>query len=470
MNENAKVENKSPKVLVVGAGLAGCEAAVFLARHGVNVVVAESKTKAPNPSQKLTTFAELVCTNSLKSMDPNSGHGLLKGEMRGLGSLVLEVAEMTAVPAGDALAVNREDFSAKMSEVLHGHKYIKVIEENVSDPVKLAEQYNCDYTIIASGPLTTSPLEKWLVENISEEDFYFYDAIAPIVDADSLDYSKLYYKDRHKPVPEEDGVQADYLNAPMNKEQYELFIQELVDSEKVPAQNFEDYKFFEACLPIDIMAQRGVDTARYSCMKPIGLELADGTMPYACVQLRKENLEGSAFNLVGFQNRLKYGEQIRVFKFIPGFENASYLSLGSVHRNSFINSRKLLSDDLSSKKYSKIYFAGQITGVEGYTESASIGLYVASQLLRRIHGLDMVKWPKETAIGALINYVMTCEKPRPSSINFGLLPAVPLTKEQRRDRKNRKKVKKKLASDVARNKFSEIIPDLIPKFEGRPSL
>lgn len=460
MNEN------TPKVLVVGAGLAGTEAALFLARHGVSVVLCESKQSQPNPSQKLKTMAELVCTNSLKSKDPNSGHGLLKHEMRGLGSLVLEIGERTAVPAGDALAVDRVEFSEQITEVISQHKNIQVEYKEVTDPTALAEEKGCQYILIASGPLTTSPLEKWLMENISEEDFYFYDAIAPVVDADSLDYSKLYYKDRHKPVPEEEGVDADYLNAPLNKEEYEAFIKALVEAEKVPAQNFEDYKFFESCLPIDIMAERGVETARFSCMKPIGLELPNGEMPHACVQLRKENLAGSAFNLVGFQTRLKYPEQVRVFKMIPGFENASFLHLGSVHRNTFLNSRRVLNWDFSSKKFPQLYFAGQITGVEGYTESASIGLYTASQILRKIHGLAPIEWPKDTAIGALVNYVMTSEKPSPSNINFGLLPTVQLSKEQRRDRKNRKRIKKKLASERARESFDNILPDLIPRFEG----
>ncbi len=454
------------KVLVVGAGLAGTEAALFLARHGIKVVLAESKKEKPNPAQKIETMAELVCTNSLKSKDPNSGHGLLKHEMKGLGSLVLEVGEMTAVPAGDALAVDRVAFSEKITEVIENNPLIEVINKEVSNPEVLAEQMGCGHIIIASGPLTTTPLEQWMVGTVAKEDFYFYDAIAPVVDADSLDYSKLYYKDRHKPVPEEEGIEADYLNAPMNKEQYETFIAALVEAEKVPAQNFEDYKFFESCLPVDIMAERGVDTARFSCMKPIGLELPNGELPYACVQLRKENLEGSAFNLVGFQTRLKYPEQVRVFRTIPGFEKASFLHLGSVHRNTFLNARKVLNWDFSAKAKPHIYFAGQITGVEGYTESASIGLYVASQILRKIHGHEPILWPKETAIGALVNYVMTSEKPRPSNINFGLLPTVSLTKEQRRDRKNRKRIKKRLASERARAIYDDLLPRVIPEFVG----
>lgn len=474
MEQNATQESRmsqtsSPRVLVVGAGLAGTEAALFLARHGVGVVLAESKKKNPNPSQKLSTMAELVCTNSLKSKDPNSGHGLLKYEMKGLGSLVLEAAEATAVPAGDALAVDRVAFSERITEIISANEKIEVLDLEVSDPRALAKEKECQYIIVATGPLTTSPLEKWLTENISKDDFYFYDAIAPVVDAEGLDFSKLYYKDRHKPVPEEEGLEADYLNAPLTKEQYDAFIAELVAAEKTPAQNFEDYKFFESCLPIDIMAERGPETARFSCMKPIGLELPNGEIPHACVQLRKENLEGSAFNLVGFQTRLKYPEQVRVFRMIPGLENASFLHLGSVHRNTYLNSPKILNWDFSSKDFPEMYFAGQITGVEGYTESASIGLYTATQVLRKIHGHDPLIWPKETGIGALVNYVMTNAKPTPSNINFGLLPAVTLTKEQKRDRKNRKRVKKKLASERARASFDEILPRVIPQYQPQES-
>ena len=443
------------KVLVIGAGLAGSEAAYFLARHHVDVVLIESKRVNKNPSQKLDSFAELVCTNSLKSLKPDTGHGLLKQEMESLGSLVLKVGKETAVPAGDALAVDREKFSRRITDILTELKNVEIVDEDVSNPHELIDKYKADHCIIATGPLTTDNLSKWIQDDISNADFYFYDAIAPVVDADSLDYSKLYFKDRHKPVSEEEGENADYLNAPMNQEQYEDFIKELQEAKKVPAQNFEDYKFFESCLPVDIMAERGVDTARFSCMKPIGLELPDGTLPYACVQLRKENLLGSAFNLVGFQTRLTYSEQVRVFRKIPGFENATFLHLGSVHRNSFLNSRELLNFDLSSKKYSNISFAGQITGVEGYTESASMGLYVALQVLRKLNGLDIKSFPLETGIGALVNYVMTVPKPTPSNINFGLLPPVTLTKEQRRLRKERKKIKKGLASKRAQESFKD---------------
>lgn len=437
------------RVLVVGAGLAGSEAAKYLADKNIEVVLVENKTIKKNPAQKLDTFAELVCTNSLKSKNPDSAHGLLKLEMQAMNSLILDAATKHAVPAGDALAVERAGFSKEVTDALANHPNIEIISKECCNPLEMMQEYNCEQVILATGPLTTDPLANWIKENLANDDFYFYDAIAPVVDADSLDYSKLYFKDRHKTADES----ADYLNAPMNEEQYYAFVSALVEAEKVPAQDFEEYKFFEACLPIDLMAERGKDTPRFSCMKPIGLELDDGSEPFAVVQLRKENLLGSAFNLVGFQTRLKYPEQLKVFRMIPGLENATFNHLGSVHRNSFLNARKLLNIDMSSKKFSELHFAGQISGVEGYTESASMGLYVASQVYRKLMGLDSIAWPVETAIGALVNYVMTIQRPVPSNINFGLIPSVVLNKEQRRS-KDRKKIKKQLASLRAQQSFS----------------
>ena len=438
------------KVLVVGAGLAGSEAAKYLADNSVEVVLVENKSIQKNPAQKLSSFAELVCTNSLKSKNPDSAHGLLKLEMRAMNSLILEAATKHAVPAGDALAVEREGFSIEVTNTLKTHANITVIEQECTDPIALMREHECEFVIVATGPLTTDPLAKWIQNNLANDDFYFYDAIAPVVDADSLDYDKLYFKDRHKACDDS----ADYLNAPMNEEQYYKFIDALVEAEKVPAQDFEEYKFFEACLPIDLMAERGKDPPRFSCMKPIGLELEDGSEPFAVVQLRKENLLGSAYNLVGFQTRLKYPEQKKVFSMIPGLENASFIHLGSVHRNSFLNAKKLLNFDMSSKSIPELHFAGQITGVEGYTESASMGLYVAGQILRKIQGKESVMWPVETAIGALVNYIMTIPKPVPSNINFGLIPGVVLNKEQRRSR-DRKKIKKQLACERAQKVFSD---------------
>jgi methylenetetrahydrofolate--tRNA-(uracil-5-)-methyltransferase len=436
------------RVLVIGAGLAGSEAAMFLAKNNIPVVLVEAKTLKLNPAQKLPTFGELVCTNSLKSLDPHSAHGLLKSEMQAFGSFILDCAQRHAVPAGDALAVDREKFSEELTERLKAHPLIAVVDHEAEDPIALMKHFECSYAIVATGPLTTKKLEEWIVKEISNDDFYFYDAIAPVVDADTLDLSKMYFKDRHKNIDEG----GDYLNAPMTKEQYYPFIEELKNAEKVRPKDFEDWKFFESCLPIDLMAERGPDTARFSCMKPVGLEPdIHGKWPFAVVQLRKENLLGSAYNLVGFQTRLTYKEQVRVFRMIPGLEEASFIHLGSCHRNSFLNARKLLDLDLRSKKFPNIYFAGQITGVEGYTESASMGLYVALQLVRKIHGQEMLKFPVETAIGALVNYIMTIEKPCPSNINFGLLPTVEFTREQKKA--GGKKLKKELVSKRAQDVF-----------------
>lgn len=452
---NTKPHEAKAQVAVVGAGLAGSEAAYYLAQKGIKVLLIECKGLKLNPAQKIKTYAELVCTNSLKSLDPHSAHGILKAEMRALGSIVLEEALKTQVPAGDALAVDREAFSAGLTKRIQAHPGIQTLEREVQNPLALKEELGVDYIIVATGPLTTSPLETWLKENLSPDDLYFYDAIAPVVDANSLDYSKLYFKDRHK-HKEGDDVEADYLNAPLNQKEYEAFIQALIDAEKVPAQNFEDEKFFESCLPVDLMAERGVETARFSCMKPIGLEMDNGEIPHACVQLRRENLIGEAYNLVGFQTRLKYPEQVRVFRMIPGLEKASFNHLGSVHRNTFLNARKLLNNDLSTKKYPELYFAGQITGVEGYTESAAMGLYAAHQLVRKIEGQDFFKWPETTAIGALVNYILSAERPSPSNINFGLLPRVVLPKALRRLRKQKKRLKRLIAAHKARLELHEL--------------
>lgn len=455
-----KILNNQPNlksVLIIGAGLAGSDAAWFLAQRGIRVVLVESKRKKRGPAQKNINFAELVCTNSLKSLDPFSAHGILKHEMKAMGSLILEKAYLAKVPAGDALSVDRDLFSKLITEELERHELISIYDREAGNPIELAEEFGCQEIIISSGPLTTKPLENWMRDTLGCDDFYFYDAIAPVVDADSLNYEKLYYKDRHRPISEDPADQADYLNAPLNQQEYESFIKELCLAEKVKPKDFEEEVFFEACLPVDLMAQRGVDTARFSCMKPIGLEMPSGEIPYACVQLRRENLLGSAFNLVGFQTRLTYGEQKRVFRMIPGLEEASFIHFGSVHRNSFLNAKKLLNPCLSSKKFPNVSFAGQITGVEGYTESASCGLYVAFQVWRKLMGQEPLSFPVETGVGALINYLMTTHKPRPSSLNFGLLPSVELSKDQRRDRKKRKKIKKELVAKRAVEKFESAL-------------
>ncbi len=443
------------KVLIIGAGLAGSDAAMYLANNGFGVVLVDSKTINKNEAQKLDTFAELVCTNSLKSKNTHSAHGLLKYEMECLNSLIIQVGKETAVPAGDALAVDRVLFSEKITQKLKEHPNIFIKYEEITDPVEATSRFNCDYTIIATGPLTTQKLSDWMMSNLSESDLYFYDAIAPVVDADSLDLSKMYYKDRYKQT--DNKKDADYLNIPMNKDQYLSFIKKLLDAERVPPKNFEKIKYFESCLPIETMAERGIETPRFSCMKPVGLEMEDGTLPYAVIQLRRENLLGDSYNLVGFQTRLTYPEQLKVFRSIPGFQNAKFNHLGSIHRNTFLDARKLLNIDLSSKNNPNLFFAGQITGVEGYTESAAMGIYVAFQIVSREVSGKEKKFPKESAIGALVNYLMTVPKPTPSNINFGLLPSVSLSKEQRKNRKLRKKIKKELAVAKAQKVFQEQI-------------
>jgi methylenetetrahydrofolate--tRNA-(uracil-5-)-methyltransferase len=442
----------SKKVLVVGAGLAGSDCAWSLAEAGHQVVLFEGKKMQPTPAQKLTTAAELVCTNSLKSLDPTSAHGLLKSEMTSLGSLVLQKAKLFSVPAGDALAVDRDLFSQAMQEALVSHTNILFIEEEVLDPCEKALEHGCQQIVIATGPLTSPGLEKWITHQLGPKDLYFYDAIAPVVDRESLDLDQLFYKDRYK----ENWGEGDYLNVPLTKEEYYQFVEELIKAEKVPAKDFEKEVFFESCLPIDIMAERGKETLRFSCMKPVGLENQSGKRAYAVVQLRKENRLGTSYNLVGFQNRLKYGEQIRIFRSLPGFSQAQFHHLGSVHRNTFLHSAKVLNPDLSCQHNSSIFFAGQITGVEGYTESAAMGLYVAEQIkLRNAEKYQPESfkfWPNETAIGALINYIMTCPKPIPSNINFGLLPAIQLMEEKKKN-KDRKKNKKSQQVDRAQKSF-----------------
>ncbi len=448
--------NISRSVVIVGAGLAGSDAAFYLAEKGVKVFLYESKEIEKTPAQKTNHLAELVCTNSLKSTATTSAHGLLKLEMDALGSLILSEARKAAVPAGDALAVDRDQFAMGVTDKLKNHPNITYVSEIVSNPEVLQEKHQASHVIISSGPLTLKPLEEWIVQSVTDDDLYFYDAIAPVVDAESLDYDELYFMDRHQ---KHEGP-GDYLNIPLNEEQYYQFVDDVLKADKVPAQNFEKENFFESCLPIDVMASRGPETLRFSCMKPIGLERKGEKRSYAVIQLRKENLLGSAFNMVGFQNRLTYKEQVRIFRTLPGFKNANFLHLGSVHRNTYLNSAKLLNRDLSMKVKPTIHFAGQIAGVEGYTESAAIGLYVASQIFRKISDKESVSWPKETAIGALIEYLMTSVKPVPSNVNFGLLPSIELNREQRKS-KDRKKIKKQLVSNKAQETFQSFLGNIL---------
>jgi methylenetetrahydrofolate--tRNA-(uracil-5-)-methyltransferase len=409
------------KVVVIGAGMAGTEVAWFLASRGVQVVLVESKRISPNEAQKTADFAELVCTNSLKSTDPYSAHGLMKTEMQQLGSLILSEAQICAVPAGSALAVDRDAFARNVTTKLQSHPNIEIVDAVVENPLELMSKYDAAYVVVATGPLTHEGMTSWIQKEITgNDDLYFYDAIAPVVDGDTLDYSQLYFKDRHQ----DPALSADYLNAPFHdKADYEAFVDAIIAAPKVPLKSFETPKFFEACLPLDEMCARGRSTARFSCMKPVGLDIPGVRLPYAVVQLRKENKQGTAFNLVGFQNRLTYGAQLEVFRMIPGFANAQFLKLGSIHRNTFINSAKVLSPDMSSKSYPRLFFAGQITGVEGYTESAASGLFVAAEIWKQLCQSDVNVMPPTTAIGALISEISKRADPVPTNINMGLFPS-----------------------------------------------
>ena len=444
------------RVCVVGAGLAGCEIAHFLANRGVQVFLFESKTIKPNPSQKLKIFPELVCTNSLKSKDPMSAHGILKEEMKKLGSIIIESAQLNQVPSGDALSVNRDDFSQYIFDKISSMPNVKIIHQEVEDPLLLKAQYDARYVVMATGPLTTDALTQFISTKISEKNLYFYDAIAPIVDSDSLDMEKMYFKNRYSDYDSDD---KDYLNIPLDKEQYLKFVNDLVTAQKTPPKEFENWKFFDACQPVDFMAEKGIETLRFSCMKPVGLELENGKRPYAVIQLRKENFQGSAFNLVGFQTRLTYPEQKRVLRTLPGMENAEFLHYGSVHRNTFIHSSQLLSPHFSCLNFPELFFAGQLTGVEGYTESSACGLYVAINIYSLLQNKGTVQIPIETGMGALVNYVLTDLRGTPSNINFGLFPALTIEPSISELGKKIKKISKQQKKEMIASRAKMIFHD-----------
>ncbi len=414
-------------VKVIGAGLAGCEAAWQLAERGINVRLYEMKPKKYSPAHKEESFAELVCSNSLRAANVENAVGLLKEEMRRCSSLIMACADATRVPAGGALAVDREDFSRLVTEKIKNHPLIEVIHEEVT---KIDED---EYTIIASGPLTDGSLYEAIKSFFGTEDYlHFFDAAAPIVTYESIDMTKAYKKARY------DKGDADYINCPMNKKQYEAFWAELTKAETAAVhEGVDEPNVFEGCMPVEIMAKRGPDTLLFGPLKPVGLELP-GTdkIPYAVVQLRMDNKEGSLYNIVGFQTHLKFGEQKRVFSMIPGLEDAEFVRYGVMHRNTFINSPKLLNEHYQSKKCDKIFFAGQITGVEGYVESASSGMVAGINLAQILLGKEMTSFPKETATGALSKYISdeSVTVFQPMNVNFGIISPC--------DRKIRKKKEK----------------------------
>jgi len=430
------------RVHIIGAGLAGCEAAWQCSRRGIAVNLYEMRPVRSTPAHQTSDFAELVCSNSLKSDSENTAPWLLKEEMRRAGSLLIEIARECSVPAGHALAVDRATFASQVTNAISREPLISVSREEVT---RVAGD---ELTIIATGPLTSDALSVEIARlsttaegNSSETPphLYFYDSISPIVEADSIDMSKVYLAARY------DKGTADYINCPMSKEEYDRFLDALIDAHSVEEHDWEKLNYFEGCLPIEEIARRGRDTLRFGPMKPVGLrDPRTGRPPYAVVQLRQENLRADSYNLVGFQNHLKFGEQARVLRLIPGLESAKFLRYGQIHRNTYINAPTLLTSTLQMKMHTKVLFAGQICGVEGYVESIATGLLAGVNAAELATGGQPVPPPRPTAFGSLINYV-TKANPKnfqPANITFDLLPAL---ESKVRDRKQRHRMQCDLA-------------------------
>ena len=401
--------------MVVGGGLAGVEAAYQIARRGVPVQLYEMRPQQPTPAHHTALLGELVCSNSLKADTLASAHGLLKAEMRAFDSLVLQVADACRVPAGTALAVDRDQFAQQLTATISNQPYLTLRREEVQTlPVG-------QLTIVATGPLTSAALTADMQRHLGSEQLYFYDALSPIVAADSIDYAKTFFASRY-----DHGDGDDYLNCPLDRQMYEQFWTALCTAECVVPHDFEREIFFEGCLPIEEMARRGPQTLAFGPLKPVGLQRHDTPVPYAVVQLRLEDRLRSAYNMVGFQTRLKYSEQRRIFRMIPGLEQAEFLRLGSVHRNTFLNAPRLLLPTLQTRRRPELLFAGQITGVEGYVESAATGLLAGINAVALWHGREPLVPPATTAHGALLRYISSADPEtfQPMNINFGLLPAL----------------------------------------------
>jgi methylenetetrahydrofolate--tRNA-(uracil-5-)-methyltransferase len=404
----------SSPITVIGGGLAGCEAAWQIARAGGRVRLYEMRPVHRTPAHTTDRLAEIVCSNSLKSDLPYNASWLLKEELRRLGSILIQIADSVRVPAGAALAVDRDRFAAGVTEVISSEPNIDLVREEVT------EIPQAGVVVVASGPLTAESLSNSIREFCGSEHLYFYDAISPIVDAESIDLSIVYRASRYGKAA------SDYLNCPMNKEQYLAFYNALLEAESVAIHEFEEACYFESCLPIEELARRGEDTLRFGPMRPVGLDHpATGRTPYAVVQLRQEDLMQSSYNIVGFQNHLKFPEQKRIFRMIPGLEKAEFLRLGQIHRNTYINAPQVLHPSMASRRDPRVFFAGQLAGTEGYIENVASGLVAGVNAARFIRGEDPIVPPAETAIGALCRYVSTPQKHfAPMNINFGLLPPI----------------------------------------------
>ncbi len=412
-------------VVIVGGGLAGSEAAWQAASRGAKVTLYEMRPKETTAAHKTGALAELVCSNSLGSADPHNAAGILKEEMRRQGSLIIKAADQSRVPAGSALAVDRDQFSLTITQALESHPNVRIRREEVAE---IPADCIC---VVATGPLTSDKLSQAITRLTHSNHLYFYDAISPIVDADSINMDIAFRASRY------DKGGDDYLNCPMDEATYHAFYEALLAAEKVQPKSFEQTPFFEACLPIEVMAERGRETMQFGPLKPVGLEdPRSGLRPYAVVQLRTENVHRTCYNLVGFQTRLTYGEQKRVFRMIPGLEQAEFLRYGSLHRNTFINSPQLLRNTLQFNERDSLFFAGQLVGVEGYTDSAAMGGLAGINAVRKLQGLPLVTPPPTTGHGCLVSYITTADPQRfqPMNTNFGLFPplSVPVRDKERK--------------------------------------
>ena len=444
------------EAIVIGGGLAGTEAALQLAKRGIKVKLYEMKPIKYSEAHSNKNLAEIVCSNSFKSNLLTNACGLLKEELRRLGSFLIQTADNTSVPAGQALAVDREEFAKKVTELIEKEENIELIREEIKE---IPEEVP---VIIATGPLTSEALAEDIKTFLGEKQLYFYDAAAPIIEKESIDFNIAFYGNRYEQEREKEenielwkkrieNEEKSYINLPMNKEEYESFYNELINAEVVTLHDFEKREIFEGCMPIEIMAKRGIDTLRYGPLKPVGFtDKRTGYRPYAIVQLRQDNKEASLYNMVGFQTNLKFPEQKRVFRKIPGLENANFLKYGVMHRNTYIQSTKLLNSKYQLKTNQNIYFAGQITGVEGYVESISSGLVAGINLANQILGKEELVLPKETVIGTLAEYISTeREDFQPMNANFGILPQLP---EKIKD----KKLKYTKLAEISLEKISNI--------------
>ncbi|OPX20113.1 MAG: methylenetetrahydrofolate--tRNA-(uracil(54)-C(5))-methyltransferase (FADH(2)-oxidizing) TrmFO [Desulfobacca sp. 4484_104] len=403
---------RTPELVIIGGGLAGSEAAWQAAQRGVRVRLYDMKPHKFSPAHQSPQLGELVCSNSLRSAAPDTAVGLLKLEMRRLHSLIMQAADASRVPAGKSLAVDREAFAAYITHSLEQLTNMEIIRAEITQ-LDLAEP-----VIVATGPLTSEPLAQELARLTGQEHLHFYDAISPIVFADSIDYTKVFRASRY-------GVGEDYLNCPMSQTEYDRFYQALMTAEQVPLRSFEEPRFFEGCLPIEVLAARGYQTLVYGPMKPVGLrDPATGRQPFAVVQLRQDNRQATLYNLVGFQTKLKYPEQKRVLRLIPGLEQAEFARLGSVHRNTFVQAPGFITTYLNCRGYPQLFLAGQISGVEGYVESTAMGLIAGINATRQVTGQSLLSPPRPTALGALIHHLTdtTVKDFQPTNVNFGLFP------------------------------------------------